>query len=83
MYPEAVATLPGASLWAMLFFFMLIMLGLDSGVCVHNKKVQSMVYPDLNVTYFMWFTNGHVGNESSFSKYCNIKETLFCTQQKA
>ena len=32
VYPEAIATLPYPYIWAVIFFFMLITLGLDSAV---------------------------------------------------
>lgn len=33
VYPEAIATLDGSVFWAIIFFLMLITLGLDSTVC--------------------------------------------------
>jgi len=33
VYPEAIATMPWAPVWAIFFFLMLLTLGLDSSVC--------------------------------------------------
>jgi SNF family Na+-dependent transporter len=32
-YPQAISMMPGAPLWAIIFFFMLFTLGIDSTVC--------------------------------------------------
>uniref|UniRef100_A0A4W3K5X0 Transporter n=1 Tax=Callorhinchus milii TaxID=7868 RepID=A0A4W3K5X0_CALMI len=36
IYPEAIATLPGSSIWSVIFFIMLLTLGLDSAVSASN-----------------------------------------------
>lgn len=36
VYPAAIATMPGSMFWALIFFMMLLTLGLDSSVCRYS-----------------------------------------------
>lgn len=38
VYPAAIATMPGSTFWALIFFMMLLTLGLDSSVCIQILK---------------------------------------------
>ena len=43
VYPEAIATLPGSVFWAIIFFVMLLTLGLDSSVSILSSFVEVQV----------------------------------------
>lgn len=48
VYPEAIATMPWAPVWAVFFFLMLLTLGLDSSVNFDGKYF-SFLYEQLKI----------------------------------
>lgn len=48
VYPAAIATMPGSTFWALIFFMMLLTLGLDSSVnifdCYGNRLINNFLY---------------------------------------
>jgi len=39
-YPQALSIMPGGPFWAVIFFFMLLTLGLDSQVVILENKIK-------------------------------------------
>ena len=47
-YPEVVLKMTGGSVWAVIFFFMLVVIGIDSEFCIVESLVTGIVdmYPE-------------------------------------
>jgi solute carrier family 6 dopamine transporter-like protein 3 len=42
VYPAAIATMPGSIFWALIFFMMLLTLGLDSSVSIYTSSPNTL-----------------------------------------
>jgi len=79
VYPEAIATLPGSSAWAVIFFLMLITLGMDSAVRSYTLYfmyrfdcyivVVKMINEKLKVVLFRKYM--HIGRQP---KVCRVDQ---------
>jgi len=46
VYPEVLLQLPGQNVWAVMFFVMLLTVGLDSQVCIMNLSISTCFSQD-------------------------------------
>ncbi|KAL0122368.1 hypothetical protein PUN28_007235 [Cardiocondyla obscurior] len=53
VYPAAIATMPGSTFWALIFFMMLLTLGLDSSVRFYLETYVN--YSFSNILYFLFY----------------------------
>lgn len=49
VYPAAIATMPGSTFFALIFFMMLLTLGLDSSVIYRNILLTDSTFPLLSL----------------------------------
>lgn len=53
VYPAAIATMPGSTFWALIFFMMLLTLGLDSSVRIQIDKNKHFYKLEWGLGYYI------------------------------
>lgn len=62
VYPAAIATMPGRMFWALIFFMMLLTLGLDSSVISQQQQKQKyflLYFSSFLIWFFFYFVLYH------------------------